>query len=190
MKAIITLIHGTWAREAPWTRPDSALCQTLKATAEKIGAEVEFKPYVWSGANRLRARKEAARGLEQQLRQDFKQAHDSLHFLIAHSHGGNIMADALQEPGIGERVTGIVTMSTPFVSSRRSGIRITGAVFAALASLACGGLVCSLLSAAFFWVWNQSEFHITSPLLLWPVRLLLSSLAGGWAVASWAMLFV
>jgi hypothetical protein len=79
MKAMITLIHGTWARAAPWTRPDSALCQTLKATADKIGVEIEFRPYVWSGANRLTARKEAARGLVEQLRQEFEQAPDASH---------------------------------------------------------------------------------------------------------------
>ena len=134
MKAIITLIHGTWARAALWTRPDSALCQTLKATADKSGAEIEFRPYVWSGANRLKAR--SCSGLVKQLRQEIEQAPDASHFLIAHSHGGNIMVEALRAPGIGSMCLAIVTLSTPFVTSRRSGIRITGAVFSVLAAIA------------------------------------------------------
>lgn len=53
---LITLIHGTWARDAPWTQPTSELATAL---GKSLG-DVRFERFSWSGANSHRARCRAA----------------------------------------------------------------------------------------------------------------------------------
>jgi hypothetical protein len=183
LQAIITLVHGTWASKAVWTRPDSDLYHSLRQTAERIGVQVDVRTRTWSGSNSVRGREEAARTLIERLREDFKLSPAASHFLIAHSHGGNIVIDAVRADGVGERVSGIVTMSTPFVSCRRSGVRVTGALLAVLGTLALLAFTAwgfGLYFQALSWVWNQAESHISSGLVLWPVRLLLFFLGLVW----------
>jgi len=91
------------------------------------------------------------------------------------------MVEALRAPGIGEHVSGIVTLSTPFVTSRRSGIRITGVVFSVLLATAWVLLMYFLFFSMVTWLWNQTEAYITFALLLWPARLLLLLLALRWS---------
>jgi hypothetical protein len=180
MQAIITLIHGTWARGAAWTRPESALCQSLRETAARKDVQVEFKSHTWRGSNSFKSREEAARTLADRLRQDFEQSPGALHFLIGHSHGGNIAIDAVRAHGIEDRVSGIVTMSTPFVSCRRSGFSIPVIAIAAFVSFLLIAWSFVLLFLALDWVWNRADSYVSSPLIRFAVSFLLTYLGGRW----------
>jgi hypothetical protein len=61
--AVITLVHGTFARDARWTLQDSALSAALR----KAGCHVTR--FAWSGRNSHRARSQAAGDLVEHLRQ-------------------------------------------------------------------------------------------------------------------------
>ena len=182
-KAVVTLVHGTWARAAAWARSDSPLCQSLREAAAQSGSQVEFKTCVWSGSNSVRGREEAARTLVEQLGKDFKQAPTASHFIIGHSHGGNIAVDAACAPGVGERLSGIVTMSTPFVSCRRSGIRLTGALLYALTMLALVQLSFYLLFSGLHWIEGQAQSLLSSAFVQWPLLILFCFITYKWTVS-------
>ena len=58
--AVVTLVHGTFARGAPWTQPGSALS---KAVCEHFGGRVQLRRFDWSGRNSFRARAKGAEAL-------------------------------------------------------------------------------------------------------------------------------
>ena len=89
---VITLVHGTWARHAMWTVPGSPLCATLSGAA---GGPVTFQRFVWSGKNSISARRRAVNGLIAHLQHLIVQWPQSRHYIVAHSHGGNIAFQGL-----------------------------------------------------------------------------------------------
>lgn len=101
-KCMVTLVHGTWARKAPWTRKKSRLYDTLNAQGYKV-ERVE-----WDSWNRFATREAAAEKLRKHL--DDNDGYD--HFVIAHSHGGNVAIRALD--GDDNVLRGLVCLNTPF----------------------------------------------------------------------------
>lgn len=101
---MVTLVHGTWARNAAWTQEGSPLCAAIK----KQGYEVARLP--WASWNRFTTRRAAAADLRKHLdnHSDFN------HFIIAHSHGGNVALRALD--GDDNLVKGLVCLNTPFLN--------------------------------------------------------------------------
>ena len=61
---VITLVHGTFASGAPWTRPDSALRSRWPGTTER---PVCFSVFEWSGGNSHRDRVAASGDLAEHL---------------------------------------------------------------------------------------------------------------------------
>ena len=113
---IVTLIHGTFSPDAEWTRPGSTFRNELMAGLAGLG-RMHLRRFKWSGANNMFERLEA----ETALRQTISRVHDRFpearHFIVAHSHGGNIASGLLA----GDRqtgVTGIVCLATPFFHLR------------------------------------------------------------------------
>lgn len=120
---VVTLIHGTWARDAPWTKDDSALCMELR---KQFGTEeVVFRRFPWTGKNSFKARAKAAIDLREYLSAGLTEHPDSRHSIIAHSHGGNLVIEALEDPELRSRFSGIVCLSTPFICVSRSPSGIT-----------------------------------------------------------------
>jgi hypothetical protein len=114
---IIFLIHGTFAKGAAWTRRGSLfrtlLTEDLKLCGHK---DVHFDAPEWSGCNTHRARREAAVCLERRLRSSIRGHPDSRHFVVAHSHGGNIALRATRRSrNFSEQHVGVVTLATPFL---------------------------------------------------------------------------
>jgi hypothetical protein len=109
----LILIHGTFAADSAWCRAGSAFVQRLTAEATSVAEVISFR---WSGANDFRARHDAALALREVIRSG---APVDEQFIIAHSHGGNIAYDALQDPEIAGKVQGTVCLSTPFLHVRR-----------------------------------------------------------------------
>jgi pimeloyl-ACP methyl ester carboxylesterase len=122
---IITLVHGTWARRAMWTLPGSPLCRTLVHAAD---APVLFQRFIWSGRNSISARRRAVNGLIEHLHSLIEEWPHARHYVVAHSHGGNVAFQALADPLLNERIGGLVCLSTPFLTATRRDLGPVGGI--------------------------------------------------------------
>jgi pimeloyl-ACP methyl ester carboxylesterase len=112
-EVVITLVHGTWARSAAWTLPSSDLC---KALSERARGPVRFERFIWSGRNSISARRQAVNRLVTHLHSFFDRWPKARHYLVGHSHGGNIAFQALTDPRVNNRIVGLACLSTPFLT--------------------------------------------------------------------------
>ena len=114
----VILVHGTFAKEAEWTQPGSAL---FKYLAERLPASISS--YQWSGGNSYKARNSASKELAKRILEDSEARPEAIRVLIAHSHGGNVAIGALRELGKIKLVDGLVCLGTPFLfaKERRQG---------------------------------------------------------------------
>ena len=111
-KLDIVLVHGTWARNAPWAlgTGDSSFRKRLK---EKLHYEVNFHSPNWNGRNRHEDRKIDDHELGALL-DELKSSKDTDKiFIIGHSHGGNTALYSSEENN--EKIQGIACMNTPFI---------------------------------------------------------------------------
>jgi len=95
---VITLVNGTFAADAPWVRRGSPLRTALTKALE---GRAVFRIFRWSpcrySGNTHKARLTAGEALALRLRVGFKRFPRAKHFVIAHSHGGNVTLYA-QDP--------------------------------------------------------------------------------------------
>jgi hypothetical protein len=112
---VITLVHGTWSANAPWTQPHSKLCQALMQNLDSS----MICPFAWSGKNSVQARKRAAEDLKHHLVALFERQPEADHFVIGHSHGGSVALYAMRDKAICTRLRGVVCLSTPFLIAKR-----------------------------------------------------------------------
>lgn len=138
---IITFIHGTWAREASWTKVTSPLAQELRGAF----GDIHFEQFLWSGSNSHRARWRAALDLRRHVLICSRKYEAEDHFLIGHSHGSNVALYALRDETVAACVRGVVCLSTPFIHCRRRklgdlGIPIFLLAFIFIESLLLAGL--------------------------------------------------
>ena len=116
---VITLLHGTFARDdATWTLKDSPFRCAI-AAADGFGTPV-FKLFKWSGKNTFRARHDEVARLEAHVVKVEQDHQKAPHFLIAHSHGGSIVAYWIKHAKTNnhKRIAGAAFLSTPFVAVR------------------------------------------------------------------------
>lgn len=139
---VIHLVHGTWPKgladrlRSSLARIPFARFLARKRLASKtwldrgsdfqrtieqgIGTHVRFSKFMWSGANSQRARQTAAERLYRHLDRSIRRLPDASHFVVAHSHGGNVAVLALGDPTRRALpVRGVATMATPFLQFRR-----------------------------------------------------------------------
>ena len=119
MTCVLTLVHGTWPDPHGWISARSFLRRGL---ASRLG-DVTFREFTWSGANRHVARREGGVNLARFIREGREEHPDARHFVIAHSHGGNVALYAMRDPAAHTALDGIVTISTPFISAQRRDLR-------------------------------------------------------------------
>ena len=120
----ITLVHGTFARNAAWTRPGSALREHLEA---HLPGRVVYHRFRWSGWPSHLARDHAAHRLRARLLKCVQNDETAHHCVIAHSHGGNIVCYALRDAAeLVERLDCIITLSTPFLLVRSRNLSLFG----------------------------------------------------------------
>src|SRR4029077_18802808 len=106
----IILVHGTWARgffpkrrevslyppnKRWWFEEGSQFRAGLDVALKRASLDWQIRAFLWSGANSVHARDDAARELAGQLRKDLDDPNGTA-FIIAHSHGGNVALRALQ----------------------------------------------------------------------------------------------
>jgi hypothetical protein len=161
---LVTLVHGTFDRDARWTRPESEICKELKLC---LGERLYLQAFQWSGKNSEKARSVAVKQFIDHITAQNSYFPSSPHFLIGHSHRGNIIKQALEEADkLRDGITGVVTISTPFIRYEPRnilgamsqlfwiwGVILTAAVFLlSLYILGIVGLVLSLLPIPFLFL--------------------------------------
>jgi hypothetical protein len=126
---VVTLVHGTlpleWMRRcrlaiagraysasATWIQPGSPM---WKALSEALPG-LELRSFEWSGANSPKARAAAARKLTSELEGMLDRFPKARHFVIAHSHGGNVALYTLRSGKVREGLSGIACLATPFIT--------------------------------------------------------------------------
>ncbi|MGU3387844.1 esterase/lipase family protein [Methylobacterium sp. D53M] len=129
---VITLVHGTYARGAAWCKPSSSLCTALQ---NSLGNNVRFEIFDWSGLNLHRARVKAGNKLQSYLRTLHRETPTHKHFIIGHSHGGNVIRYAMSASDIANSVDGVITLATPFLSIEPRNYQRTLRVMAFLFSM-------------------------------------------------------
>lgn len=113
---IVTLVHGTWARGAACCAERSLLRHTLE---EEFSGRIAFEVFEWSGKNSPFHRSKAGIDLAGRLKDGFKNhPENARHYVIGHSHGGNLVCQALRGRAVQERISGIACLSTPFFAPR------------------------------------------------------------------------
>jgi hypothetical protein len=96
---VVTMIHGTFAKNALWTSDGSNLCKALR---EHLPGDLVIRRFPWSGANRNSDRIEAAKKLADALNENLASYPYAAHFVIAHSHGGNLALYAMGDSRLQE----------------------------------------------------------------------------------------
>lgn len=131
MATVIT-VHGTYAHivgppsstapaELQWWQPGSACEQHVRELVDAKDGKLDFVPFTWSGDNSESARRRAGTELLARLRQ--LEAQNETYCLVAHSHGGSVIASALVE-SVARKVplNGLkkwITVGTPFVELQK-----------------------------------------------------------------------
>lgn len=112
---LFLLVHGTWARNALWTRDASPLVRRLRSAFP----DARVERTCWTGANRFSARLAGGRELRQKIEREREAQPGVQIFLVGHSHGGSCISYALRELKAPiDDIVGAIYVSTPFMSVR------------------------------------------------------------------------
>jgi pimeloyl-ACP methyl ester carboxylesterase len=109
---VVTLVHGTFARRADWTAESSPLRRAIRKTMRE---PVRFEQFLWSGWNTVTSRSKAVDRLISHLADLQTRWPQARHFVVGHSHGGNIAFQAMRDKAVEARIAGVVCLSTPFL---------------------------------------------------------------------------
>lgn len=109
---VLIVVHGTFARGAPWTDENSPF---IKALIDELGVSVHIERQLWSGWNSLAKRAKGADQLAATLRglRRSDRYKNARHFVIGHSHGGAVAYYATSQT---PEVDGVICLSTPFIN--------------------------------------------------------------------------
>jgi pimeloyl-ACP methyl ester carboxylesterase len=130
---VVTLVHGTFGSHAGWVKEGSVLRTALR---DRFGEGLLVSGFSWSGANTHKARAAAGLALREKLLDQQRLYPQAAHYVIGHSHGGNIALYAVGKSEVDDKLQGIVCLNTPFVCAiRRSHNQILFFLLHALAVL-------------------------------------------------------
>lgn len=131
-----TLVHGTFGANTSWVNDDQALSpHGFRARlAMSIEQPISYNvPPPWGSRGSLfkklydltnAARITGAQTLKKDILATPK-VDGEKHFLLAHSHGGNVAMYALQDPEVQDRIDGLICLATPFLFPRRRPLSIS-----------------------------------------------------------------
>ena len=161
---VITLLHGTFAPNAAWTKPRSKLRGVIQHSLREVG-KVKFRRFVWRGFlgtslnNGHRYRLAAGIRLAAKLEELCDKYPSARHFIVAHNHGGNVALYALRKPGL----AGLVCIGTPFIHCEPRHTEQTVCTYAdlilATAALAVLLLFALFLTPAAYFLSRQTIFY-------------------------------
>ena len=117
----ILLVHGTFAREAAWTREGSLMYAALS----RRFPEARLERFEWSGANSVLERGDASMALRTDLISRINNGQRV--YVVAHSHGGNVALNAMThlEPLQIDQVA-LCCLATPFFHAKKRQTEILG----------------------------------------------------------------
>jgi len=118
---IVTLVHGTFAKGAPWTQPGSTLRGEIATALGEHEQDVAFDVFEWSGRNTHKARVKAGYELADHILKLRAASPGCRHFIVAHSHGGNVALLAHKHLPVELHALGVATLGTPFLYARMRG---------------------------------------------------------------------
>src|SRR5688572_24643860 len=138
-KVRLVLVHGTWALRGDWHKPVSAYLEELARRIDELCPDVEVDVYrfLWSGGNTVTDR---ARAIARLASAECWGSEVPI-IVVAHSHGGNIVVNVLDEnPALASSVQSIITVATPFLVSRRRPMALAVPLAIVSAALSACGL--------------------------------------------------
>jgi hypothetical protein len=159
MKYCIALVHGTFARGAAWTHENSLLCEGIR---KGLSGSVEFHQFVWSGKNSTSARQKAGKALSTYMKAKIGEQPQAAHYIIAHSHGGNIAMYALRDSELQQSLSGLICLSTPFIHVRNRSFTAGG-----MESLTWGAILAMSILLAFVNLFIAIHFSPISEPVVW-----------------------
>ncbi len=119
---VVTLVHGTFAKDAAWVKDGSVLRAEIAGALAGHGRDVVFDVFTWSGRNSHKARIKAGYELADHIRDLRKNGiPGTRHFIVAHSHGGNVALLAHKHLDDDQHARGIATLGTPFLHAQLRG---------------------------------------------------------------------
>jgi hypothetical protein len=105
---IVHMVHGTFEKNANWIKDGSAISNKIHVR----NPAVKFSSFQWSGSNFESSRRRAA----DQLAERICDIGSNKQFIVAHSHGGNIVRDMFNRyPSVAKNIAGVCLLSTPFI---------------------------------------------------------------------------
>jgi pimeloyl-ACP methyl ester carboxylesterase len=183
---IVFLVHGTYARGAPWCQPDSELSKALKNALP----ESKIIPFDWIGTNSHSARIDAGQKLADRIIAIGRKQPSAQFALVGHSHGGNVILYSLRDQNAAKRVRSAVFLGTPFFKFGATDLgatkhllsRIFGA-FVCIVSLIALVMITILIGWIIFQLleWFYGNYHIQTifdVILLSLLALIFVSIAG------------
>lgn len=127
-QSIFILIHGTWGADCSWYNPKGDFFDALEeAVCEKKSAVVPFR---WSGGCGHESRVKAAQNLIKLIK---TYDENTAIFIIAHSHGGNVVTLAshllAQEEENKHHIRALFTLGTPVMSNYLPNMKVIQYVY-------------------------------------------------------------
>ena len=179
---VITLIHGTFASRAPWVLNRNSHLRTY--LRKNLPGQVTFRSNVWSGHNRSTDRINGASRLEGHLLRRIQLYPDAKHFVIGHSHGGNVAMYAMRNSQVAQGISGTIGLNTPWISATH---RNTGQLLFLMAIIGLLTLEFILIGAATRLAGSSRFLQIVSGLIsgLSLVGLIFIAVYQGEKVAQW-----
>jgi hypothetical protein len=169
----VTIVHGTWVHglkaftrkdfhdlvPMSWANDESIL---HKALVYRFKSKVAVRHFGWSGRNSHAERDKAAGDLKSFLDKGLIRFPKAKHYLVCHSHGGNVAMLALQDETlqVQEEIAGVACLATPFlvVNDRPLDLSVFKGFFFILFVIASLlGLGAGILSVGY--LFNMEEFE-------------------------------
>ena len=169
-KLRLTLVHGTFAGQAGWVRDGESeegfrrrlLVELRRALGDRFGRyELCFEDrFTWGAPgwkrfwkdNTMQARLNGADELAGWLKRLPDTAGDR-HYLVAHSHGGNVAMYALRDPEARGRVDGLACLAVPFLYPEVTPFKRDVLLFSAAV------IVLMALDLASVWLWAYAILY-------------------------------
>ena len=137
---LVITVHGTFATDLAddgeqWWQRGSAFASALAGRlADKGFPEVALQPFHWSGLNSDQARLRAAAALASTIAAAKRNGRPVA--VLAHSHGGNVLMEALVQRRTRRPLAAALTLGTPFFTRRLKPLPMLIAAFKVLLGLA------------------------------------------------------
>lgn len=182
-RPLVITVHGTFAAalsdegEQWWQRGSAFMSALTERLASKGIPEIAVQPFRWTGLNSDHARLRAARVLAGTIAAAKRNGRPVA--VLAHSHGGNVLMEALVQRRTRRPLAAALTLGTPFFTRRLKPLPILIAAFKILLGIA-------VAPAMLMYAWFALPTALNGSRIELIVLLLLLLAAVIWAFASGA----